>query len=87
MSKQTGDKVAQYSLSAVSPRSTAGGIEATPAPLNGYRWRSNTFLTAALSRHVEFSRLISYTPNQLPIAVNGLLAAAAEWAIKRGYRA
>ena len=28
---------------------------------------------------------MSYTPNQLPIAVNGLLAAATEWAIKRGY--
>lgn len=62
-------------------------LRATPAP---FEWVSlaqqHVSPTAALSRHVEFSRLISYTPNQLPIAVNGLLAAATEWAIKRGYQ-
>ena len=61
-------------------------LRATPAP---FEWVSlaqqHVSPTVALSRHVEFSRLMSYTPNQLPIAVNGLLAAATEWAIKCGY--
>ncbi|MHC3825492.1 hypothetical protein [Pseudomonas sp. G3-19] len=61
-------------------------LRATPAP---FEWVSlaqqHVSPTVALSRHVEFSRLMSYTPNQLPIAFNGLLAAATEWAIKCGY--
>jgi hypothetical protein len=61
-------------------------LRATPAP---FEWVSlaqqHVSPTVALSRHVEFSRLMSYTPNQLPIAVNGLLAAATEWAIRHGY--
>ncbi|WP_025112272.1 hypothetical protein [Pseudomonas sp. H1h] len=62
-------------------------LRATPAP---FEWASlaqqHVSPTVALSRHVEFSRLIAQSPNQLPIAVNGLLAAAAEWAIKHGYQ-
>ena len=62
-------------------------LRATPAP---FEWVSlaqqHVSPTVALSRHVEFSRLISYSTNPLPVAVNGLLAAATEWAIKSGYQ-
>lgn len=62
-------------------------LRATPAP---FEWaslaRQHVSPTVALSRHVEFSRLISQVPSQQPIAVNSLLAAAAEWAIKQGYQ-
>lgn len=62
-------------------------LRATPAP---FEWASlaqqHVSPTVALSRHVEFSRLISLAPSQQPIAVNSLLAAAAEWAIKQGYQ-
>jgi hypothetical protein len=62
-------------------------LRATPAP---FEWallaQQHVSPTVALSRHVEFSRLISYSTHQLPIAVNGLLAVAAEWAIRNGYQ-
>jgi hypothetical protein len=62
-------------------------LRATPAP---FEWtslaRQHVSPTVALSRHVELSRLISQVPSQQPIAVNSLLAAAAEWAIKQGYQ-
>ena len=61
-------------------------LRVTPAP---FEWASLTQQhvspTVALSRHVEFSRLISHSQNQFPMSVNGLLAAATEWAIRHGH--
>lgn len=61
-------------------------LRVTPAP---FEWASlaqqHVSPTVALSRHVEFSRLIAHSPGHLPVLVNGLLAAATEWAIKHGY--
>jgi hypothetical protein len=62
-------------------------LRATPAP---FEWASlaqqHVSPTVALSRHVELSRLISYAPSEQPIAVDSLMVAAAEWAIKQGYQ-
>ncbi|PKA70182.1 MULTISPECIES: hypothetical protein [Pseudomonas] len=62
-------------------------LRVTPSP---FEWASlaqrHLSPTVALSRHVEFSRLITHSQNQQPVWVNGLLAAATEWAIQRGYR-
>lgn len=61
-------------------------LRVTPAP---FEWASlaHQQLSPAttLSRHVEFSRLISHSQNQFPMSVNGLLAAATEWAIRHGH--
>ncbi len=62
-------------------------LRATPAPFEWASLAQQHFSpTVALSRHVELSRLISQAPGQQPIAINSLLVAAAEWAIKQGYQ-
>lgn len=61
-------------------------LRVTPTP---FEWvalaHRHVSPTVALSRHVEFSRLITLSQNPLPVPVNSLLAAATEWSIKRGY--
>lgn len=61
-------------------------LRVTPSP---FEWASlahqHLSPTQALSRHVEFSRLITLSQGHLPVSVNCLLASATEWAIKRGY--
>ncbi|WP_339538818.1 hypothetical protein [Pseudomonas sp. RA_15y_Pfl2_54] len=61
-------------------------LRVTPSP---FEWASLTQQhvapTMVLSRHVEFSRLITLSQNHLPVPINCLLAAATEWAITRGH--
>ncbi|MDP9712000.1 UNVERIFIED_ORG: hypothetical protein J2X80_004101 [Pseudomonas fluorescens] len=61
-------------------------LRVTPAP---FEWASlaqqQLSPATTLSRHVEFSRLISHSQTQFPMSINGLLAAATEWAVARGY--
>lgn len=62
-------------------------LRVTPAP---FEWASlahrHVSPTMALSRHVEFSRLITHSRTHLPVPINCLLAAATAWAINHGYQ-
>ncbi|WLH35733.1 hypothetical protein PSH79_00110 [Pseudomonas sp. FP2196] len=62
-------------------------LRVTPSP---FEWASlahqHVSPTVVLSRHVEFSRLITLSRGHLAVPINSLLAAATEWAIRHGYQ-